>query len=36
MDYSCPNCKEASTHESLLKNKGSLYAHFWNLQIKLE
>jgi ABC-type multidrug transport system fused ATPase/permease subunit len=28
--------KEAGTHESLLKNKNSLYSHFWNLQIKLD
>ncbi len=28
--------KEVGTHESLLKNKNSLYSHFWNLQIKLD
>ncbi len=28
--------KEAGTHEELLKNKESLYSHFWNLQIKLD
>lgn len=28
--------KEIGTHESLLKNKDSLYSHFWNLQIKLD
>lgn len=28
--------KEAGTHKSLLKNKDSLYSHFWNLQIKLD
>jgi ABC-type multidrug transport system fused ATPase/permease subunit len=28
--------KETGTHESLLKEKDSLYAHFWNLQIKLD
>ena len=28
--------KEVGTHESLLKQKGSLYSHFWNLQIKLD
>lgn len=28
--------KEVGTHESLLKNKKSLYSHFWNLQIKLD
>jgi len=28
--------KEIGTHESLLKDKDSLYSHFWNLQIKLD
>jgi len=28
--------KEVGTHESLLKQKDSLYSHFWNLQIKLD
>jgi ATP-binding cassette subfamily B protein len=28
--------KEIGTHTSLLKNKDSLYSHFWNLQIKLD
>jgi ABC-type multidrug transport system fused ATPase/permease subunit len=28
--------KETGTHESLLKEKDSLYSHFWNLQIKLD
>lgn len=28
--------KEVGTHESLLEKKGSLYSHFWNLQIKLD
>jgi ATP-binding cassette subfamily B protein len=28
--------KEVGTHESLLKDKNSLYSHFWNLQIKLD
>lgn len=28
--------KETGTHESLLRKKGSLYSHFWNLQIKLD
>lgn len=28
--------KEIGTHESLLKQKDSLYSHFWNLQIKLD
>jgi ATP-binding cassette subfamily B protein len=28
--------KEVGTHISLLKNKNSLYSHFWNLQIKLD
>ena len=28
--------KEMGTHESLLKDKNSLYSHFWNLQIKLD
>ena len=28
--------KEVGSHESLLKNKDSLYSHFWNLQIKLD
>lgn len=28
--------KEVGTHEELLKQKGSLYSHFWNLQIKLD
>ena len=28
--------KEIGTHESLLKDKNSLYSHFWNLQIKLD
>jgi ABC-type multidrug transport system fused ATPase/permease subunit len=28
--------KETGTHESLLKQKDSLYSHFWNLQIKLD
>jgi ATP-binding cassette, subfamily B, heavy metal transporter len=28
--------KEVGTHESLLKDKDSLYSHFWNLQIKLD
>ncbi|HTK03844.1 MAG TPA: ABC transporter ATP-binding protein [Alphaproteobacteria bacterium] len=28
--------KEIGTHEELLKNKESLYSHFWNLQIKLD
>lgn len=28
--------KEIGTHEGLLKDKKSLYAHFWNLQIKLD
>lgn len=28
--------KEIGTHEALLKNKDSLYSHFWNLQIKLD
>ncbi len=27
---------EIGTHEELLKNKDSLYSHFWNLQIKLD
>lgn len=27
---------ETGTHESLLKQKDSLYSHFWNLQIKLD
>jgi len=28
--------KEIGTHKSLLKDKDSLYSHFWNLQIKLD
>lgn len=28
--------KEIGTHEGLLKDKNSLYSHFWNLQIKLD
>lgn len=28
--------KEVGTHEELLKNKDSLYSHFWNLQVKLD
>lgn len=28
--------REIGTHEELLKNKESLYSHFWNLQIKLD
>ena len=28
--------KEVGTHENLLKDKNSLYSHFWNLQIKLD
>lgn len=28
--------KESGTHESLLKQKDSLYSHFWNLQLKLD
>jgi ABC-type multidrug transport system fused ATPase/permease subunit len=28
--------KEIGTHEELLEKKGSLYSHFWNLQIKLD
>ena len=28
--------KEMGTHEGLLKQKDSLYSHFWNLQIKLD
>jgi ATP-binding cassette subfamily B protein len=28
--------KEVGTHQELLKNKDSLYKHFWDLQIKLD